>query len=389
MNDRFLSCSGLGFSPARMVSAFFHSPAKLQKGFGFEDRDVIFTHQGRYAINLVCQALHIGPGDEVLVPAYNCGAEVDPYVWTGAKAVFYRINNRAAIDMEDILRRATASTRLIHVTHFFGWPQEIRELAEWCKKRGICLLEDCAQALFSKGPNDTIGKTGDAAIYSFVKSLALPDGGALMSNCEALSVEKKNDRPPQFQDTLVRSLPLLKKWIMHNGKSWQRYDLTRNLLSRSWLKKPADQNCEMQPEMPKCNYFDASKVDWSISRISRGVLGKTLPNQIFERRRSNYLRLHTALSKIPPLQLLFDGLPDDVCPLAFPVFVQNRKNWEAALEDRGILVGGWPSYHRGFDWKEFPEARHLKNDLLTLPVHQDLNDQHMEYIAQCVRSVAG
>jgi dTDP-4-amino-4,6-dideoxygalactose transaminase len=57
------------------------------------------------------------------------------------------------------------------------------------------------------------------------------------------------------------------------------------------------------------------------------------------------------------------------------------------MEERGILVGGWPSYHRGFDWKAFPEVRHLKNDLLTLPVHQGLGSDHMTYIAQCVKLI--
>jgi dTDP-4-amino-4,6-dideoxygalactose transaminase len=85
---------------------------------------------------------------------------------------------------------------------------------------------------------------------------------------------------------------------------------------------------------------------------------------------------------------LFDDLPDNVCPLSLPIYVNDRNLWADALENLGVLVGGWPSYHRGFDWKDFPEARHLKNDLITLPVHQDLELYHMEYIAECVQSIA-
>lgn len=83
----------------------------------------MFTYQARFAISLICQLFHIGSGDEILVPAYNCGAEVDPFVWAGAKVVFYRVDNRAAIDVKDIIRRVTPSTRIFYVTHFFGsWP---------------------------------------------------------------------------------------------------------------------------------------------------------------------------------------------------------------------------------------------------------------------------
>lgn len=284
MSDKFLSCNGLGCSPTQMISSMLRSDSKLPDWSQFADRDVIFTHQGRYAIYLICQFLHIGAGDEVLAPAYNCGAEIDPYVWAGAKIVFYRIDNRATIDIEDIIRRVTPSTRIIHVTHFFGWPQEISELAKWCKERGLYLLEDCALALFSKGTNDTIGRIGDSAIYSFVKSLPVPDGGALVLNNKKGWNETNISRRPRHRDILLSSLPLLKKWFMHKYKFWHNYEFTHNLLTKSWLGKPMDQNCAIHREMPKANYFDGQKIDWSISRLSKGILSTTNASKILETR---------------------------------------------------------------------------------------------------------
>ena len=178
---------------------------------------------------------------------------------------------------------------------------------------------------------------------------------------------------------------------MHKNKLWQHYEFTRKILNKSWLRRPMaqNQNCEIQRELPKSNYFDGQKIDWSISRLSKGILSKTDPDRIVETRRRNYQHLHNALRNIPSIQLLFDDLPIDVCPLSFPIFVKDRNRWCNALEeDKGILVGGFPSYHRSFDWKEFPEARHLKNNLLTLPVHQNLDVHHMEYIAECVKLIA-
>ena len=80
MNAKFLSCNGLGYSPVQMISALLHSYSESPDWFQFTDHDIIFTYQARYAIALICQLLHIGSGDEVIVPAYNCGAEVDPFV---------------------------------------------------------------------------------------------------------------------------------------------------------------------------------------------------------------------------------------------------------------------------------------------------------------------
>jgi len=387
MSAKFLSCNGPGYSPVQIISGLFHSYSKLPDWIQFPDRDIIFTYQGRNAIALICQLLHIGSDDEVIVPAYNCGAEIDPFVWAGAKAVLYRVDNRTRIDVEDIIRRVTPSTRMIHITHFFGWPQEISEIAEWCKKRGIFLVEDCAQSLFSKGSNNSMGLIGDAAIYSFVKSLPVPDGGALVISKNIWN-ENRNFRPPRHRDTFLRSLPLLKKWFMQKIKFWQRYEFTRKLLTKSWLQNSKGQSREIRPEMLKSNYFDEQKIDWSISRISKGVLSTTDPNKIIEKRRRNYQYLHNALFNIPTFNPLFDVLPDNVCPLSFPFFVKDRNRWYKALSDKGILVLGWPGYYPGFNWDEFPEACNLKDNLLTLPVHQNLDIYHMEYIVSCIKSLA-
>ena len=265
MSEPFLSCNGPGCSPARMIFALRNSRPTWPHGYQPGNESVIFTHQGRYAISLMCRLLGIGLGDEVLVPSYNCGAEIDPYISLGARAVFYRVDNRAIMDVEDVMRRVTPSTRLIHVTHFFGWPQRITDLADWCKRKGLYLLEDCALALFSKGSGDAIGKSGDAAMYSFVKSLAAPDGGALViNNKDLLQNGSGPGVSPRRRDIFIKSLPLLKKWLMHKNRLWQRYEFTRHVLTRSWLKKAADQDCAIEREMPESNYFDRGKNDWNI-----------------------------------------------------------------------------------------------------------------------------
>jgi len=387
MSAKFISCNGLGCSPTQIISGIWHSYSKSPDWFQFGDRDIIFTYQARYAIALICRLLHIGSGDEVIVPAYNCGAEVDPYIKAGAKVIFYRIDNRAKIDIEDIIRRVTPSTRIIHITHFFGWPQEISDIAAFCEKKSIFLVEDCAQSLFSKGPNNTIGLIGDAAIFSFVKSLPVPDGGALVIKKKTWNKTRKF-RQPRTLNTFRNSLPLLKKWFMQKKKFWHRYEFTRKLLTKSWLNNPKGQRRELRPEMLKSNYFDGQRIDWSMSRLSKGVLSTTNPYKIVEKRRRNYQHLHNTLFNIPSFNPLFDGLPDNVCPLSFPVFVKDRKRWHEALSDKGILVLGWPGYYPGFDWDEFPEACNLKDNLMTLPVHQDLDTNQMEYIASCVIQIA-
>jgi len=387
MSVRFQSCGGLGYSPAQMISGFLHSYSKSPNWFQFTDRDIIYTHQGRYAISLLCRLLDIGSGDEVLVPAYNCGAEVDPFIKAGAKTIFYRIDNQLRIDVDDIIGRITPATRIIYVTHFFGWPQEISELANWCENRNIYLVEDCAQSLFSDGSDKKMGQKGVAAIYSFVKSLPVPDGGGLVVKKNIYNAGKPF-KPPHLQNILRSSLPLFKKWFMVRYRFWQHLEFTRNLLSKSWLKNTRGKSSNHRPEMLSSNYHDEKKIDWSISRVSKGVLSKTNPNKIIKNRRRNYHFLQHALCDIPTFSLFFDDLPDHVCPLAFPFFVKDRNHWYRALSNKGIMILGWPGYYPGFNWDEYPEACHLKDNLMTLPIHQNLDLFHMEYMVDCIKMIA-
>lgn len=104
---------------------------------------VIPFYQGRVALWFLCQHWQLKPGDEVLMPAYNCGSEVDPFHSFGAEVIFYRVDKNARIDYEDLRNRCTPKTRVVYITHYFGWPQEVGPLYHWCKERGINVVEDC------------------------------------------------------------------------------------------------------------------------------------------------------------------------------------------------------------------------------------------------------
>ena len=154
------------------------------------------------------------------------------------------------------------------------------------------------------------------------------------------------------------------------------------------MKNPSEQRLKDRPEMPKSNYFDETKRDWTLSRISMGILNHTRPGEVVERRRKNYQYLFEALNGCDKIRMPFDTLPKGVCPLAMPFFVCDREYWNRELSNMGILVGGWPSYHRMLDWDQYPDACQLKDRLITVPVHHQLDIRHMNYIANCVKKIA-
>jgi dTDP-4-amino-4,6-dideoxygalactose transaminase len=131
---------------------------------------------GTDAIALVLDALGIGPGDEVICPAFTFYATVEPVLHRGATPVFCDIDPATLnLDPADVAERVTERTKAIIAVHLFGRPAPLSSLpAE------IPVLEDAAQAFGARLGDRRAGAIGRAATFSFfpTKNLfALGDGG--------------------------------------------------------------------------------------------------------------------------------------------------------------------------------------------------------------------
>jgi dTDP-4-amino-4,6-dideoxygalactose transaminase len=128
---------------------------------------------GTDALVLVLDAMGIGPGDEVVCPAFTFYATAEAIVRRGATPVFADVDPATLdLDPEDVAQRVTTRTRAIMPVHLFGRPAALSQLAEL----GLPLVEDAAQAFGAAG----IATTGVASTFSFfpTKNLfALGDGG--------------------------------------------------------------------------------------------------------------------------------------------------------------------------------------------------------------------
>ncbi|MBD0291607.1 MAG: DegT/DnrJ/EryC1/StrS family aminotransferase [Thermoleophilia bacterium] len=131
---------------------------------------------GTDAIALVLAALGIGPGDEVICPAFTFYATVEPIVHRGATPVFCDVDPRSLnLDPDDVARRVTERTKAIVAVHLFGRPAPLAALPA-----GIPVVEDAAQAFGARIGDRRVGALGVAATFSFfpTKNLfALGDGG--------------------------------------------------------------------------------------------------------------------------------------------------------------------------------------------------------------------
>ncbi|MGZ4399347.1 MAG: DegT/DnrJ/EryC1/StrS family aminotransferase [Gaiellaceae bacterium] len=137
--------------------------------------DSIGCGNGTDAISLVLDALEIGPGDEVICPAFTFYATAEPVARAGAVPVFADIDPATLnLDPQDVADRITPRTRAIIPVHLFGRPAPMEALMEVAGE--LPVIEDAAQAFGGGG----VARSGVASTFSFfpTKNLfCLGDGG--------------------------------------------------------------------------------------------------------------------------------------------------------------------------------------------------------------------
>ena len=138
---------------------------------------------GTDALVLALDALGVGPGDEVICPAFTFFATAESVVRRGATPVFADIDPVTLnLDLEDAAAKVTDRTRAIIPVHLFGRLMDVRPLVEL----GVPVLEDAAQAFGAPG----VAQHGAISTFSFypTKNLfCLGDGGLVVTSDEELA----------------------------------------------------------------------------------------------------------------------------------------------------------------------------------------------------------
>jgi dTDP-4-amino-4,6-dideoxygalactose transaminase len=139
---------------------------------------------GSAALATALSALGVGPGQEVIVPAYLWVAVVAAVVNLGAIPVLADIDETFTLDPEDVERRITARTRGIIAVHMSGAPADVPALLLIARKRRLFLLEDCAQCAGGSIGGRKVGSFGDMGIFSFQmnKNMSSGEGGCVVTN---------------------------------------------------------------------------------------------------------------------------------------------------------------------------------------------------------------
>lgn len=304
---------------------------------------------GTDAIYIVLRMLGIGEGDEVITTAISWISTSETISQAGARPVFVDVDEHGLMDVDAIEAAITPRTRAVIPVHLYGQAVNMSQVVEICRRHGLKLIEDCAQAHFAEWQGRRVGTFGDAATFSFYpgKNLgAWGDAGAIVTGDPELArrcrmyanhgalvkhqheMEGVNSRLDGLQAALLSAkLPHVEAWTAARRAVAQRYD-----------------------------------------RLLAGVGDLVLP------------KIRAGASHVYHLYVIQSGRRDELKSHLAGLGIETAIHYPTALP---LL----PAYrYLGTQPKDFPRAAAMQSRILSIPMYPELSTDMIEYVAGGVRS---
>ncbi|QKG58910.1 DegT/DnrJ/EryC1/StrS family aminotransferase [Hymenobacter sp. BRD128] len=341
-------------------AAFIQGPAvgefATELGAHLGGAHVVPCANGTDALTLALLSLGLPPGTEVIVPAFTYVATLEAAALLGLKPVLVDVlPDTFNVDPAAVRAALTPRTGAVVVVHLFGQCADLEELTAICQPAGVALIEDNAQALgatfsFASGATAYAGTVGEVGTTSFFPSKnlgCLGDGGALFTRDAACA-------------SLLRQLA-------NHGQS-QKYRHQRIGLN--------------------------SRLDTLQAALLRVKLRHLPAAQ--HRRQAVAVRYDAALASLPGLHLPARDPRSSHVFHQYTIKVEGagrRDALQAHLQAHGVPsavyyplpVHAQPAYaYLGYRLGQFPVAERLCRQVLSLPVHPELSEAQVAYVAAVV-----
>ena len=318
-------------------------------------KHVITCGNGTDALQIAIMALGLKEGDEVITTPFTFVSTLEVLALMKLKPVLVEVNyNTFNIEHESLAERITARTKAIVPVHLFGQCADMESIQKVANQNNLFVIEDACQALgtdyyFTTGQIAKAGTISDIACNSFfpTKNLgAFGDGGALFTN----------------NDDLAKTM----RSIANHGMSKQYYYQQIGLNSRLDALQSAILNVKLK-------YLDQFVKDRQAAAVFYDRQLSEIPGLIIPARVSySSHSFHQYTIKVPgkrnELQqfLKAKGIPAMIY-YPMPLHLQE-------------------AYHSlGYRKGDFPVAKELSEQVLSLPMHTELTDEQLNYITESIR----
>ena len=301
---------------------------------------------GTDALYILMKALKIKPGDEVITTAHSWISTSETITQAGGQVVFCDTDaDTFTIDPKQIEAKITPRTVGIIPVHLYGQPADMDSIMDIARRRGLWVIEDCAQAHMAQYKGRTVGTMGTAASFSFYpgKNLgAMGDAGCIVTNDGKLAdwcalfarhggkgehtIEGINSRLDGLQAAILSAkLPHLSSWTAARQNIAKKYDdLLRDVAHVRTPKIATDRTHVFHLYVIRCDERDALQAHLATMGISTML---------------NYSR-------------------------ARPFY---------------------PAYaHLGHRAEDFPNAFANQSRILSIPIYPEMTDEAIRYVAQSI-----
>lgn len=311
-------------------------------------------------------------GDEIIVPALSFVATGNAVLHAGFKPVFVDIERDTLnINPKKIEQAITQNTKAILAVHLMGKPAAMDEICQIAKKHNLFIIEDSAEAHGAKYKGKNVGTIGDMGAFStyLAHLVSTVEGGVVATDREDFA-------------EILRSL-------RSHGRSCKCNVCTLNLTS-GFCPKRFQSGEDVRFLFERIGY--SSKMNELEAAVGLGNLD--IYEQILEKRRKNLLSVMKKFEKFENyLSTIKEKEYETIGPHAFPIILKenvpfNRNQLVSYLEKNGIetrhLFSSIPTQCRGFSFLgyklgDFPNAEYIGKNGLHVGVHQDLNEEHVDY----------
>ena len=306
----------------------------------------ISVASGTDALLISLMALGIGPGDEVILPAFTFAATAEVVLLAGATPVLVDVEaDTCNVDVASIEQGITDRTRTIMPVSLYGQPADMDEIVALAERHGIAVIEDAAQSFGAEYKGRKSGSLSKLGCTSFFPSKPLGcygDGGAIFTDDAELA-------------QVCREIRI-------HGQS-ARYVHTRVGLAG-------------RMDTLQCAIILAKlkRFDWEIAR--RLEVGERY-NRLFD---------EAGIQRV-------QQRPDRTSAFAqYTIFVENQVEVQSALKTRGIPTAvHYPvplneqsAYRENSRFGPLPQSKRASRSVLSLPMHPDLHPAVQDRIVEAV-----
>lgn len=153
-------------------------------------RHAVAVSSGTAGLHAALVALGVGPGDEVITPAFSFVASANAIEHCGARTVLVDVDERRlAADPDAVAAAVTPRTRAVLPVHVFGVAAPMDAYRAIAERRGLRVIEDACEAIGGRLDGRPLGGLGDVGVFAFYpnKQVTTGEGGALVTDDDGLA----------------------------------------------------------------------------------------------------------------------------------------------------------------------------------------------------------